>query len=204
MDSAPTKEQCLFEHARLSSYLMKDFETKLKKHHSENHKFMIQASVHGACRDLVLDKQLVIYLILGSNPRRESWGNLREKYDIDAIKYVLRKEVVSKGQAVLKDKLFKVYFGDPTGNGDFKMKIDFFDKKSSDDAKSDSGDKEDKPWVKVVKTAPKPKVQSKPRPAIPQPPRKVVPASTTETEVAALKEQIASLTQIVKELSQKN
>lgn len=124
--SMPTKEQCETEHTRVHEYLMKNFVENLKEHKEKEHKFFIQGSIHGACRDLVLDKQLVIYLILGSNPFREAWGNLKEKYQLEPIKYVLRNEVVKKGKEVLDNYGFKVYFGDRKGNGDFHMKVDFY------------------------------------------------------------------------------
>lgn len=124
--SVPTKEQCVAEHTRIHEYLMKGFAENLKDHKEKEHKFFIQGSVHGVCRDLVLDKQLVIYLILGSNPFRENWGNLKEKFELEPIKYVLRNEIVKKGKEILENYGFKVYFGDRKGNGDFHMKVDFY------------------------------------------------------------------------------
>jgi hypothetical protein len=126
MSSIPSKEQCEREHSRVKECLMENFVSNLKKHHEQGHKYLIQNSIHGVASKLILDKQLVIYLVLGSNSIRENWGNLKEKYGLEPIKYVLRKEVVQLVKENLENYGAKVYFGDMKGNGDFKMKVDFY------------------------------------------------------------------------------
>jgi hypothetical protein len=125
------KKDLLSVYEKISKFLLKDFEKKYENHKSMKHNWFIQNTIHGICRSLILDKQLVIYIILGANPRREAWGNMKEKYGIEPLKFFLRKEIVSKGKALqAKDssspKLeFKVYFTDTNRNGDFHMKVTF-------------------------------------------------------------------------------
>jgi hypothetical protein len=154
----PTKEQCVTESARICEYLLTDFETKLKTHKDKNHKWFIQGSIHGICRDLGLDKQVAVYLVLGSNSKQESWGNLREKTEVEPVKYIMRRAIVEKGRTLFPDYGFKVYFGDQVGNGDFHMKVDFYPhpKKTDDDSTE---------FVKVEKKAFKPKREFKPKTA---------------------------------------
>ena len=148
----PTKEQCAADSARICEYLMVDFETKLKTHKEKEHKWFIQGSIHGICRDLGIDKQLAIYLVLGSNTKEESWGNLREKTEVEPVKYIMRRTVVDKGREIFPDHGFKVYFGDNGGKGDFHMKVDFYlhAKKADDDSTE---------FVKVEKREYKPRTK---------------------------------------------
>jgi hypothetical protein len=76
---------------------------------------------------LLVDKQVAVYLILGSNNRRPGWGNLKDKYDIEPLKYSLRKELNNLNN----DYRFKLFFTDVNRNGDFHMKISYFPKVNS-------------------------------------------------------------------------
>jgi hypothetical protein len=122
----PSKEMCVADHAKIQEYLMKNFVENLKEHHSKGHKFFIQGSVDNISRDLFIDRQLAIYLILGSCATRKNWGELKEVQELEPIKYILRKEVVRLGKETLDGYGFKVYFGDTARNGNFKMKVDFY------------------------------------------------------------------------------
>jgi hypothetical protein len=111
---------------RITQFLMNDFESKFKSHSEQNHKWFVQGTIHGIARALTIDKQVAIYLILGSNPRRQAWGNLKEKYNVEPAKYVLRREVVTKGKTLSKEHIYKVFFTDVKGNGDFHMKVVYY------------------------------------------------------------------------------
>jgi hypothetical protein len=158
MASIPSKEQCEREHARILECLMENFVSNLKDHKEKGHKFFIQGSVQSVANKLIIDKQLAIYLILGNSILRKSWGNLKEKFDLEPIKYILRREVVKTVKETLENHGAKVYFGDMDGDGNFKMRVDFYaytkkdesasDKeadssnKEKDESKTDSSDKE--------------------------------------------------------------
>lgn len=204
METVPTKEMCIAEHARIQSYLMIDFEKKLMEHHKLNHTYFIQTSVPNICRDLILDKQLVNYLLLGSTPLRPHWGELREKHDIEPIKYIMRREVVKQGTALLENTGFKVYFGDKNGKGDFQMKVDFYPYKkkstevtpTAEDSDSDAEVDNTKPtkWTKVVK---KHRPTQTPRtPAQFQPKAKSFKTEPKD-EVTSLREDVKRLTEMV-------
>ena len=137
MASIPTKEQCEREHARIRECLMENFVSNLNDHKEKGHKFFIQGSVHAVANKLIIDKQLVIYLILGTCSLRESWGNLKEKFGIEPIKYILRREVVKTVKETLDEYGSKVYFGDMKGDGNFKMKVDFYPYTKKDETSSD-------------------------------------------------------------------
>ena len=111
---------------KITQFLMNDFESKFKSHSEKNHKWFVQGTIHGISRALTIDKQVAIYLILGTNPRRIAWGNLKEKYNIEPAKYVLRREVVTKGKVLSKEHIYKVFFTDVKGNGDFHMKVVYY------------------------------------------------------------------------------
>jgi hypothetical protein len=120
-----SKKDMFSLHERIGKFLVKDFEKKYENHKAMNHSWFIQNTIHGVCRSLIMDKQLVIYIILGANPRREAWGNMKEKYGIEPLKFFLRKEIVSKGKILDKELDFKVYLTDTNRNGDFHMKVTF-------------------------------------------------------------------------------
>jgi hypothetical protein len=165
MESVPTKDQCVTEYKRIRDYLMKDLEQKLTEAHAKGWSYIIKASVHGICRDLVLDKQLVIYLLMGSSAWRKTWGTLKETYDMDPLKYALRKEVSDKGRAVLSNMVFRLYFDNHNSDGDFKAKVTFnvYNPKKAVEEKGEettlvvppptrrSSYVEKKTWAKVVK-----------------------------------------------------
>jgi hypothetical protein len=111
---------------RIKTFLLKDFDKKLLQHKKLDHKWYVQGTIHGICRSLLIDKQVAIYLILGSNPRRTGWGELKTKYDMEPLKFILRKEVVDQGKKLLQGYGFKLFFTDTNRNGDFHMKITFY------------------------------------------------------------------------------
>jgi hypothetical protein len=117
------KKDIIHTQQRIVSFLMSDFEKKYNEHKQKNHSWFIQNTVHGICRNLILDKQLVVYLLLGANPRREAWNTLKDKYNIDPIRDVLRKEITDLGKKIDKSVKFKVYFTDTNRNGDFHIKV---------------------------------------------------------------------------------
>jgi hypothetical protein len=131
------RKDVLAIHTKISKFLVQDFESKFKSHYEQEHKWFIQGTIHGICKSLTLDKQLVIYLVLGSNPRRTVWGNLKEKYNVEPIKYILRREIVNLGKAQNKELFFKVFFTDLKGNGDFQMKVVFY-KKGEEEPKKEA------------------------------------------------------------------
>jgi hypothetical protein len=131
------RKDVLALHTKIAKFLVQDFDDKFKTHSTQGHKWFIQGTIHGICKSLTLDKQLVIYLVLGSNPRRTAWGNLKEKYNIEPIKYILRREVVSLGKTQNKELFFKVFFTDLKGNGDFQMKVVYY-KKGEEEPKKEA------------------------------------------------------------------
>lgn len=131
------RKDVLALHTKISKFLVQDFDTKFTNHHSQGHKWFVQGTIHGICKSLTLDKQLVIYLVLGSNPRRTAWGNLKEKYNVEPIKYILRREIVNLGKVQNKELFFKVFFTDLKGNGDFQMKVVFY-KKGEEEPKKEA------------------------------------------------------------------
>jgi hypothetical protein len=165
MASIPTKEQCEREHARIQECLMENFVSNLKDHKEKGHKFFIQGSVHAVANKLIIDKQLVIYLILGNSSLRESWGNLKEKFGLEPIKYILRREVVKTVKETLENHGAKVYFGDMKGDGNFKMKVDFYPytkkDESASDKEADSSDKEKGEFKTVARKPFKPREDRK-------------------------------------------
>ena len=132
-----SKNDILSVYERMGKFLLKDFDKKYENHKSMKHNWFIQNTIHGICRSLIMDKQLAVYIILGANPRREAWGNLKEKYGIEPLKFFLRKEVVSKGKVLDKELEFKVYFTDTNRNGDFHMKVTFGKKTKPENMESE-------------------------------------------------------------------
>jgi hypothetical protein len=112
---------------RIKTFLLKDFDKKLLQHKKLDHKWFIQGTIHSLCKTLgkTLDKQVAIYLILGSNPRRPGWGDIKTKYNIEPLKFDLRKEVVLQGRKLIPDHVFKLFLTDINRNGDFHMKVSF-------------------------------------------------------------------------------
>jgi hypothetical protein len=131
------RKDVLSMYEKITQFLMTDFDAKFKSHNEQNHKWFVQGTIHGISRALTIDKQVAIYLILGSNPRRVAWGNLKEKYNIEPAKYVLRREVVEKGRELNKEFIYKVFFTDVKGNGDFHMKVVYF-KKGEEEPKKEA------------------------------------------------------------------
>jgi hypothetical protein len=167
------KKDLLSVYEKISKFLLKDFEKKYENHKSMKHTWFIQNTVHGICRSLIIDKQLAIYIILGANPRREAWGNLKEKYEIDPLKFFLRKEIVSKGKVLDKELEFKVYFTDTNRNGDFHMKVTFGKKEKPVNIESEG--------FTLVKNGPKNVDDSKPK-RVPEPIPEVTSDSKTPKE----------------------
>lgn len=146
MAGIPTKEMCEREHARVQQQLMAGFTHNLLSHHERGRKFLYQASTNEIAKVLILDRGLVNYLILGNNPSNDEWGHLKEKFDIEPIKYILRREVVKTVRETLEGYGAKVYFASPKKDGNFLMKVDFYlypnkdEKKETEDSTSEAGD----------------------------------------------------------------
>lgn len=143
------KKDVLDMYDRIAKYLMKDFETKYQDHKKQSHSWFIQGTIHGICRNLFMDKQVVIYLILGENPRRPGWGTLKEKYSMEPLKFLMRKNVVSKGREIEKDHGFKVYFTDTKRNGDFHMKVVYYKYKKEEESSEKKEDSSSTEYVEV-------------------------------------------------------
>lgn len=111
---------------KISTFLLIDVEKNLNQHRLKKHNWFIQGTVHRICKSLGLDKQLVIFLLLGMNPKRPLWGKLKEKYNVEALKFSLRWPIISLGKKELPDNIFKLYLFDSKKNGDFNIKIVFF------------------------------------------------------------------------------
>jgi len=111
---------------KITNHLLVDVDKNLNQHRLKNHNWFIQGTVHGICKSLGLDKQLVIFLLLGMNPKRPSWGKLKEKYNVEPLKFSLRWPIISIGKKELPDNVFKLYLFDSKKNGDFHVKIVFF------------------------------------------------------------------------------
>ena len=111
---------------KITNHLFLDVDKNLNQHRLKNHNWFIQGTVHGICKELGLDKQLVIFLLLGMNPKRPLWGKLKEKYNIESLKFSLRWPIISICKKELPDNIFKLYLFDSKKNGDFHVKIVFF------------------------------------------------------------------------------
>jgi hypothetical protein len=111
---------------KITNHLLVDVDKNLNQHRLKNHNWFIQGTVHGICKALGLDKQLVIFLLLGMNPKRLLWGKLKEKYNVEPLKFSLRWPIISIGKKELPDNVFKLYLFDSKKNGDFHVKIVFF------------------------------------------------------------------------------
>jgi hypothetical protein len=174
----PEKSLCEREIPRIAEYIMKGFEKNLTAAREKKYSYMIQSSTHSICRDLHMEKTLVVFLLLGSNPIRPAWGSLNEKYGLDSVKYTIRNDVIARGKKVFTDKDFKMYFYDPKKNGDFRMRVEFFDPLTEEQKAELEAKEKDKEntWSKVVSRAAK-KVAAAPLPKIPVTTKK----STTET-----------------------
>ena len=200
----PSKDLCEKTHKDIAEYLMKDFASNLKEHHSKGHKYFIQGTVHSICKDLFLDKQLVIYVLLGSNNLRKSWGTLKETFDLEPVKYVLRRAVREEGKKVFEDHGFKAYFGDQKHKGDFHMKVDFYkyNENPSDDKASDAeGFKTvETKRVKKTKQAVLPRTYAKVAtlPAQPAAPKPVAALKTKNPEMEEVLKKLADMEKLLK------
>lgn len=202
MENIPSKDRCVSESPRIGAFMMRNFEENLKSHHEKGHKYFIQCTTHNIVNELGLDKQFVIYLLRGYSPFRPNWGELKEKYDVEPLKYSLRREVQEKATAILNDKDFRVYFGDPDSNGNFKMKVDIRDKATETSA----GTKTESNWVRVVKKpfVPKP-VDKTQLPKVKMDSSKPTKAFVgKDKRIEELNDKISALTEIIKNLAKKD
>jgi hypothetical protein len=135
MAGIPTKEMCEREHARVQQQLMAGFTHNLMSHHERGRKFLYQGSTNEVAKVLILDRGLINYLVLGNNPATEEWGHLKEKFDIEPIKYILRREVVKIVRETLEGYGAKVYFSSPKRDSNFLMKVDFYPYTKKDETK---------------------------------------------------------------------
>ncbi len=159
--NVPSKALCETAHGLILNYMMKDFESNfMKAKENKNFTYFIQSSVHSTCKDLKLEKQVVIYLLHGMNRFRSDWGNLEDVHKLEPLKNVIRREVVSKGKSLVDDCDFRVWFVDSHKNGDFKMKVEFgkFDTELKQTTTTSEG-----PWLQQKRKNPVKKVATKSR-----------------------------------------
>lgn len=200
----PSKDLLEKTQSDISEYLMKNFASNLKDHHAKGHKYFIQGTVHTICKDLFLDKQLVIFVLLGSNNLRKNWGTMKENFDLEPVKYILRRKVREEGKKVFEDYGFKAYFGDQKHKGDFHMKVDFYkyNETPSDDKASDvEGFKTvESKRTKVHKQAVLPRTYAKvaTSPAQPAAPKTVAAPKSKNPEMEEVLKKLADMEKLLK------
>ena len=141
MTDIPTKDQVVDAHTKMSEMFIDGIQEELKSHMTDKHSYMYgkNKSVWRATEKLGISKELAIYVLMGSNRRQDSWGNLKEKFDLEPLRKTLTPRIVALCREVASGYYYQVSFTDRDKlDGNFKLKIEMkpLGKKTSDDSAS--------------------------------------------------------------------
>jgi hypothetical protein len=123
----PTKEQVLDARDKMLAFFQEDFKNKVKSHLDDSHTFMFGKSLWRLTETHPeIIKDYGIYILLGTNRRHEDWGNLKEEFDVEPVRYELTQILVGMAREVAPNYYYKVIFTDkPKSDGNFKLRVEF-------------------------------------------------------------------------------
>lgn len=123
----PTIEQITETHIKIQELFLNGFKEEIKSHLNDNHTYMYgkNKSIWRATEMLSIDKELAIYILMGSNRRQESWGNLEEKFNLVPVRKILTPVLVELAREVNKNNYYQISFTDRDKlDGNFKLRVD--------------------------------------------------------------------------------
>jgi hypothetical protein len=127
MSEIPSIEQITNAHSKIQELFLDGFKEELKSHLEDNHTYMYgkNKSIWRATEILSIDKEIAIYVLMGSNRRQESWGKLEEKFNISPVRKILTPKMVELGREINKFNYYKISFTDRDKlDGNFKLRVD--------------------------------------------------------------------------------
>ncbi len=192
MTDIPTKDQVVDIHTKMSELFLEGLQEELKSHMTDKHTFMYgkNKSVWRATEKLGISKELAIYVLMGSNRRQESWGNLTEKFELEPLRKTLTPRIVALCREVASGYYYQVSFTDRDKlDGNFKLKIEM--KQLNKNKKDDSASVDSEGFKRVKVRVPKMTVrQTASGGAAARPKRDVNELSILRARVAALEAQL--------------
>jgi hypothetical protein len=141
MSVLPTKEEVVDAHKRIKELFLDGFKDEIKSHLDEKHTYMYgkNKSIWRATEQLGINKELAIYVLMGSNRRQESWSKIEEKFDLKPLREVLTPLLVELAREVNRGNYYKISFTDRDKyDGNFKLRVDIKPLNKKDDSSEDS------------------------------------------------------------------
>lgn len=147
MSQLPTKEQVVDAHSRMMEFFQDNFKNDVLSHLNANHTYMYGKSIFKITETLSISKELAIYVLMGSNRRLDSWGDMKEKFGLDSVRSLIIPILRTLATEVNATHYYKIIFTDrPQNNGNFKLKIEFKElKKTGENSVDSDGFKQVKP-----------------------------------------------------------
>jgi hypothetical protein len=127
MSEIPSKENILNAHKKIQELFLDGFKDEIKSHLEAKHTFMYgkNKSIWRITENLGIDKEVAIYVLMGSNRRQESWGNIVEKFELQPLRRVLTPQLVELAREVNKSHYYQISFTDAEKlDGNFKLRVD--------------------------------------------------------------------------------
>lgn len=141
MSPFPTNDEVKDVYDKARSFFSEDFIETLKSHISDNHTYMYGKSVLKFVQKHEVQREVAIYVLMGSNRRESTWGELTDKFSMEPLKDVLSTEMLELIRKEIPEHQCKVYFTDRNkdgyNDGNFKVKVIIDSNKKSDDTETD-------------------------------------------------------------------
>lgn len=127
MTEIPSKDIILNAHSKIKELFLDGFKEEVKSHLEAKHTFLFgkNKSIWRITENLGIDKEVAIYVLMGSNRRQESWGKLEEKFELQPLRRILTPMLVELAREVDKSHYYQISFTDSEKlDGNFKLRVD--------------------------------------------------------------------------------
>jgi hypothetical protein len=127
MTEIPSKDIILNAHSKIQGLFLDGFKDEIKSHLDANHTFLFgkNKSIWRITENLGIDKEIAIYILMGSNRRQENWGKMEEKFELQPLRRILTPMLVELAREVDKSHYYQISFTDSEKlDGNFKLRVD--------------------------------------------------------------------------------
>jgi hypothetical protein len=195
MTDTPTKNQVVEAYGKMKDMFLDGIQEELKSHMSDKHTYMYgkNKSVWRATEKLEISKELAIFILMGSNRRKETWGSLKDAFGLEPLSKTLTPLIVEQCREVSKGHYYRVSFTDRDKlDGNFKLKITMKPMGSKNATGTDSDSEDTDGFTRVKARVPKMNVRGTQSTATSGAPKKPF-VKRDSKELTALRARVAAL-----------
>lgn len=157
---APPRKMLIDAFNSLKKFFMEGLEELIRTGLKEEAQAVTHRGVRTASRTLHIPEDVIVFVLIGNNMFRPSWGSLADHSPLPPLRDALKTEVIDIGKKICSEKNYYLRFNDATREGNLQMHITFQEKrptiqkveevKEETPAKSETDKPTTSKWKKAV------------------------------------------------------